>query len=128
MKRILVVDDNPAVRDLLVDFLTSRGYEVESCQDGDAALLWLSENRPDALLLDLCLPGTSGADVLAKARDLYSDLPVMIISGGGDETLARQELGKETYDFLPKPFDLPTLAKRLAARLQVAEQPAKAAR
>ncbi len=80
------------------------------------------------LLLDLFMPGTKGVDVLANAKGLYPDLPVMVISGGADEALARRTLREGAFDFLLKPFDLGTLERHLATKLSFMDEPAKAER
>ena len=121
MKKILVVDDDEKVRNLLVRFLSGLGYQLQSAADGDAALAQLEKERPDTLLLDLVMPGASGLEVLRGARQLYPDLPVIILSGQADEELARQALKAGAYDFFLKPFDLKAVEEHLSTKLGLLE-------
>lgn len=121
MKKILVVDDDEKIRSVLIRFLSNLGYRVDSAADGDSALAQLQKDRPDALLLDLVMPGIGGLEVLEKATKLYPDLPIIILSGRADEDLARQTLQGGAYDFFLKPFDLQVVEERLSAKLELME-------
>ncbi len=82
--RILVVDDDPAVRALLSRYLQLEGYEVIEASDGAAALDSIKEHPPDLVLLDRVLPGEDGLDVLTRLRR-ENDVPVILLTGLGDE-------------------------------------------
>lgn len=86
--KILVVDDETEVRDLLVDLLNKEDYLSKSCASGEAALDLLKTESFDAVLLDIKLSGISGLEVLKNIRDTYKNLPVVMITGFGyDEDL-----------------------------------------
>lgn len=107
MSKILIVDDDPSVRDLLADLLVLEGHEVRQACSGPEALEEIDRDRPDCLLLDIMMPGMSGHEVLATVR--HSDggptLPVVMLSAAAeDEQAWRAWTGGVDY-FLPKPFD-----------------------
>jgi DNA-binding NtrC family response regulator len=117
MSRILIVDDEPPVREVLTVFLENRGYDAHAVEDGESALAWLESNRPDMVLLDVRMPGMNGLEVLREATRLHPDLPVIMISGYADEDIAREALNQGAYDFFLKPFDLGMVEMRLSTRL-----------
>jgi len=117
MKQILIVDDEVSICDLLLTFLRRQGYQADAVHDGEAALEWLAANNSDMLLLDIRMPGISGMDVLKKTRQLYPELPVIVISGYADEVLARKALREGAHDFFFKPFDLNTVEARIFTKL-----------
>jgi DNA-binding response OmpR family regulator len=110
--RVLIVDDDPAVRGLLSDLLTGQGYTVETASTGAAALVAARERQLDAILLDLNLPGTlDGRGVLGA---IGQEIPVIVITGG-DVVIARSMLRTSAFDVIAKPFDLHHLSERVAA-------------
>jgi len=107
MSKILVVDDDPNVRDLLADLLALEGHDVYLAGSGSEALDAISRDRPDCLLLDIMMPGMSGHEVLANVRrdDGGPTLPVVMLSAAAEDDQAwRAWTGGVDY-FLPKPFD-----------------------
>jgi DNA-binding NtrC family response regulator len=117
MSRILIVDDEAPIREVLSTFLEDIGYEAHALADGESAINWLREEKPDLILLDVRMPGMSGLDVLKNARQLYPEMPVIMISGYADEDLAREALQEGAYDFFLKPFELSVIEARLFAKL-----------
>lgn len=115
--RILVVDDEEDVRDLLTRFLTRRGYLVESVGDGEEAVEYILENSPDIVLLDIRLPKVDGLKVLRRLQEEGSDVAVITMSGVADEDTARKSLELGAADFITKPFNLPYLETSLLAKL-----------
>ncbi len=115
--RILVVDDEEDVRDLLSRFLTRRGYLVESVGDGEEAVEYILENSPDIVLLDIRLPKVDGLKVLRRLQEEGSDVAVITMSGVADEDTARKSLELGAADFITKPFNLPYLETSLLAKL-----------
>ena len=118
--RILVADDDPDIRDVLKRVLSARGCQVETVADGEAALEALRREPPDALLLDLELPGLSGLEVLSRIKEEGLDVVVITMSG---HPVAERHLGPDSVklgasDFILKPFDLAHLENTLLARLQ----------
>lgn len=112
--RILVVDDDQALRDLLIDYLTTNGYIVDAAGDGVQMHERMSKSMPDAIVLDLMLPGEDG---LSLARELRktSDIPILMLSARGEEIdrVVGLEIGAD--DYLPKPFSPRELLARLRA-------------
>ena len=114
--RVLVVDDEGPVRELLVDFLQARGYVVEGAASAVEGVAAARERPPDVVLLDLNMPGAaSGFDVVAT---LARDRPVIMISGAHDKELAREALKRGAFDYVTKPFDLARVATIVAAALE----------
>ena len=119
--RILVVDDDPEVRHLLVETLTRCDYQVQESVSGQDALAMLSERDDfDLVLLDQNLPGKSGYDVLRelKAAARTPDLPVIFLSAQADARNKVRGLELGAVDFVSKPFDLDELVARVAGALR----------
>jgi len=104
-RRLLVVDDDPDICDLLRDRLESEGFEVETAADGETALRLLADTPVDGLLLDIALPGVDGFDVLRQLRPTRPTLPVVMMTAveALDRAMAAVEAGAQGY--LLKPFD-----------------------
>ena len=86
--KILIVDDEEAVRDLFVELLKKEGHTTYACATGEETIELLKKENFDVVLLDIKLPGISGLEVLKNIRDTYKDLPVVMITGFGyDEDL-----------------------------------------
>jgi two-component system, OmpR family, response regulator TctD len=113
--KILLVEDNEAMRTTLARTLGLRGMQVSTCADGSLALAAWRSSEPDVVLLDLSLPGRDGLQVLADARKLGLATPVLILTARG--TVGDRILGLNTGadDYLPKPFDLDELEARVRA-------------
>ena len=117
--RILVVDDEPAVRDSLRRALELEGYEVEVAVDGESALIELGEPRhPDAVILDILMPGVDGLEVCRRIRAVGDQVPVLMLTARAevDSRVAGLDAGAD--DYLPKPFALAELLARLRALLR----------
>jgi len=118
--RILVVDDDPALRELLADYLGASGFVVDVAGDGRQMHERMAAARPDALVLDLMLPGDDG---LTLARELRrtSTLPILMLSARGEEIdrVVGLEMGAD--DYLGKPFSPRELLARLRALLRRAQ-------
>ncbi len=103
--RILIIDDDDLVRGSLKMFLLRRGYLVEIAEGGPQGLEALVRSRPDAVLLDLRMPGMDGLEVLAKIREIDGDIPVIVASGAGVMGDVVESLRLGAWDFLLKPFE-----------------------
>ena len=103
--RILIVDDQAAVREELAYALAYEGYETSEARDGDAALAAVDKTAFQVVLLDIKMPGLDGMQVLLQLRKDHPDLPVIMISGHGDIETAVVAVKQGAADFLPKPFD-----------------------
>jgi two-component system response regulator MprA len=116
--RILVVDDDRAVRESLRRSLTFNGYTVDLASDGAEALEQLSNARPDALVLDVMMPRVDGLAVCRRLRSTGDDLPVLVLTARDSvsERVAGLDAGAD--DYLAKPFALEELLARLRALLR----------
>ena len=91
--RVLVIDDNPEVVDILVTLLGEEGYRVQSALSSDEGLKLFIQSRPDIVLLDITLAGDmNGVDVLKRMRSIEPTARVLMVSGAADLTLAREAL------------------------------------
>src|SRR5689334_10100057 len=106
MSRILIVDDDPLVRSTLGTYLEDAGYRVEAAVDGYAAEELIAADPPDLLITDVVLPGLVGWSLLARARRIHPDLPVLLLSGI-QSSPAGLHLGSSSTRtaFLSKPCD-----------------------
>ena len=115
---ILVVDDDPALRELLQRYLSEQGYRVSGAEDGSAMDRFLAENTPDLVILDLMLPGEDGLSIAKRLRISHDALPILMLSARGDEVdrIVGLEVGAD--DYLPKPFNPRELLARIRAVLR----------
>jgi DNA-binding response OmpR family regulator len=115
--RVLVVDDEPMVRDVLTRYLARSGYSVSSAGDGEAALVAFEEQPPDLVLLDLMLPRLDGIEVFRRIRRLGST-PVIMLTAKGSEAdrIAGLDLGAD--DYVAKPFSPREIVARVRAVLR----------
>ena len=115
--RILVVDDDPAVRRSIDRALRLEGYDVVAVPSGGEALEALAQAPPDALILDLGLPDLDGVDVIQALR-IWSKVPIIVLSGrsGAAEKVAALDAGAD--DYVTKPFSMNELLARLRAVLR----------
>ena len=109
--RVLVVDDDPAIRKLIVAALRRDGYEFAEASNGREALDAMRGRRPDVVVLDLMMPILSGWDVLQEREQdkQLKDIPVIIVSANRDPAVATA-VDKGICAFLPKPFDIGALS------------------
>ncbi|NMO92587.1 response regulator [Actinomycetospora sp. TBRC 11914] len=118
--RVLVVDDDEAVRTLASWQLESDGFAVDQAGDGEEALTAIDADRPDLVVLDLTMPGVGGLDVLRRVRGATATeaLPVIVLSGRSGETdrIVGLDLGAD--DYLVKPFSPGELAARVRSVLR----------
>ena len=116
--RILVVDDDQAVRDSLRRSLAFNGYDVELAGDGLAALESIARSRPDAVVLDVMMPRLDGLEACRRLRSAGEDLPILVLTARDavSDRVAGLDAGAD--DYLPKPFALEELLARLRALLR----------
>jgi len=117
-RRILVVEDEPAVARGVKDALGFNGYSVEVADDGSRAYRRARSQSFDLIVLDLMLPGLSGLDVLAKLRGEGVTAPILILTAKGDETSRVQGLDLGADDYVVKPFSVKELVARVGAHLR----------
>jgi CheY-like chemotaxis protein len=106
---VLVVDDEQLVRDLLVQFLSLRGYRAFGVKDGSEALAMVEQGAPDLILLDLMLRGMNGVEVLRRLRDKNFSGAIIIITGSYDEELLQEAWSLHPQEVIGKPVDLEKL-------------------
>ena len=128
MTRCLLVDDDPAIRSLLLDYLQGFGLTVEAVADGAAARKRVQQGGLDVLLLDLMLPGENGLSLCQWVKRSHPELQVVMLTAQGDplSRVLGLELGAD--DYLPKPFEPRELLARLQTVLRRARAPAGATR
>lgn len=102
--RVLVVDDEPALRRSLARVLSAENFDVLTAEDGAAALSLLQTTRVDVVLLDVMMPGMSGMDVLARIKKAHTEVEVVMMTGFADIDTAVAAVRQGAYNFLTKPF------------------------
>ena len=117
MTKVLIVDDDPNINELVKIYFEADGFNTISCLDGATALKIIDEKDPDFIILDLMLPGMSGFDVLRELRKV-SDVPVIMLTARGDtlDQVVGLELGAD--DYVTKPFEPQELIARVKAILR----------
>jgi two-component system phosphate regulon response regulator OmpR len=115
--RVLLIDDDARLVEMLGEYLRSRGYQVDACGDGESGLLAQGRADWDAVILDVMLPGIDGLEVCRRMR-ARSQVPILMLTARGDDMdrIIGLELGAD--DYLPKPFNPRELLARLAAILR----------
>jgi two-component system response regulator MprA len=116
--RLLVVDDDPAVRDALALVLGLDGFEVATACDGREAMRTLAQQRPDAVVLDVLMPGLDGLEVCRRMRATGDRTPVLMLTARAEVTERVQGLEVGADDYLVKPFAREELVARLRALLR----------
>lgn len=114
MKKIMIIDDDVSIGNMLEEVLTREAYQVLRAYSGTEALLLLSSHKPDLVLLDLMLPGLGGEDVLPQIKEI----PVIIMSAKIDVENKVELLLGGAADYITKPFDIKELVARIAVQLR----------
>lgn len=113
---VLVVDDDPGIVKLLKDFLFSRGLKVLTANSGEEAVAALVQ-KPVTILLDMTMPGMDGLMTLQKIKATHPRLPVIMVSGIGDEATVQEALDAGAYDYVTKPFNLEYLETMVLTKI-----------
>ncbi|WP_454692234.1 response regulator [Achromobacter aloeverae] len=113
---ILVIDDDPIVRNLIVECLQTLGYQVRQAADGESGLRLLEERPPDLLMVDFIMPGMNGAEVIERVRAERPELPIILATGYVDAQVSDELLQRELI--LQKPFDIDDLAAMVRQALR----------
>ena len=119
---ILVVDDERHVSEMLEEYFVGLGYAVSVATTGHEALRLAAASRPDAVLLDMHLPDTTGDQMLAKLRALDSSLPVVMLSGDAEDDTAREMVAAGALQYLQKPFDFARLRRTIAEAVEAGRE------
>jgi two-component system, OmpR family, KDP operon response regulator KdpE len=122
-ERVLVIDDEPQIRRALRTALGAHGYVVEVAADGASGLEAIATWAPDAVVLDLVMPGTDGFEVLRQTRT-WSSVPIVVLSARGQEADKVAALDGGADDYLTKPFGMGELLARLRVALRHRREPA----
>lgn len=117
MKKILIVEDEPEIRELLCHYLTHEGYEVVGTEDGVTALSSFSKEPFDLVLLDIMIPKIDGFGVCEVIKK-QSDVPVIFLSALGDEQSLLKGYDVLADDYVTKPFSMPVLLRKVHAILR----------
>jgi DNA-binding response OmpR family regulator len=121
MQRILVVEDDKNLRNLIRDYLTKAGYQVITAQDGKDALSQWRQNLADLVILDVMMPGIDGYEVLEYIRE-ESDVPVIFLTAKGELEDRIQGFETGADDYMTKPFSIKELLMRMRAILKRTEE------
>ncbi len=116
--RILVVDDDRAVREALRRTLTLAGYEVQMAEDGGQALALVGQSAPDAVVLDVGMPGIDGLEVCRRLRGLGNRVPILMLTARDEVSDRIDGLDVGADDYMSKPFDVGELKARIRALLR----------
>ncbi len=112
-KRILVVDDSEVIQDVLKEFLRPN-YAVETVDNAARAMAAINQHKPDAILMDVRMPGVDGISLLKSLRQMGVQTPVFVMTGYDSNPVAIDALQHGATCYLPKPFDLLHLEELLA--------------
>ena len=120
--RVLIVDDEPVLADILSEHLADRGYEPETAVRGEDALEIVAQRPPDVVLLDITMPGIDGVTVLKRIQELDLAVPVIMVTGNGDEAIARETLRLGAFDYITKPVGFDRLDEVLSTAIAMRGQ------
>jgi DNA-binding response OmpR family regulator len=117
MRKILIIEDDPIVGEMLQMYLSEEGFEVKRVEDSEAGLLELETMQPDILILDLMLPGVNGAEFCQALRSI-SQVPILMISMKTEVAVRINALEAGADDYLCKPFSMKELKAKVSAMLR----------
>jgi len=103
--RILIIDDESAIRDSFSEYLEDEGYQVQTAADGDQGLKLIESNPPDMVLTDLRMPHTDGLEVLKRGKDITRNIPFIVISGTGEISDIVGAIRAGAWDYITKPLN-----------------------
>lgn len=106
MATILIIDDEKSIRKTLSEILSYEGYKIDEASDGEEGLKKFKEKTYDLVICDIKMPKLDGIEFLEKAKEVNSDVPIIIISGHGNIETAVEAVKKGAYDYISKPPDL----------------------
>lgn len=116
--RLLVIDDDLGILNLLQSLLTKEGYDLVTADCGREGLAALEREQPDLILLDVQMPGMSGFEVLTEIRQRHPSVPVIMVTGYGSEDVATQALRLGADDYVAKPLRLRNICFRIESNLE----------
>lgn len=119
VNKVLVVDDEPSVCEVLGEFLQSTGYQVEIAYSGDEAVATYKNSRPDVVLLDVRMPGKDGLETLREIKAFDPSAIVIMVTAVHKENVVRQALDDGAADYITKPINPQSL--ELAIRTKISQ-------
>jgi DNA-binding response OmpR family regulator len=117
LKKVLVVDDEPSVCEVLKEFLQNNGYNVEVAYSGDEAIAAYQKDRPDVVLLDVRMPGKDGLETLREIKSLDSSATVIMVTAVHKENVVRQAMDDGAADYITKPINPQSLELAIRTKL-----------
>ncbi len=116
-RKILVIDDEASIGEMIRDYLADEGYEVWISTDIDEGLAVLAQEKPSLVLLDVMLPGIGGVECLKQIKKRFPQTIVVMLSGLHDEDTAKQAIRLGAYDYVTKPFNLSFFQANILSRV-----------
>lgn len=107
--KIMVVDDEPFIREMMEEFLSLQGHDVFSASSGEEAISQLADKDPDMVLLDIWLPGINGFETLARIKEVNPKVRIVMLSAFGDEDTVNEALEMGASFYLQKPIEFKKL-------------------
>ena len=117
MRKILVVDDELSLCELIKDYLDEEGYRTFIATTAAGGLAAVKKELPDLILLDILMPEVGGLECLKRIKQLHPETIVVVMSGLNDEEIARQAIRRGAFDYIHKPFNLRDLQERILDRI-----------
>ncbi len=114
---ILVVDDEGEVRQLVAEFLESRGYRALTAATGAEAIAAVERDQPDLILMDIMMPQMNGLEALRRIRQVDRQVGIIMLTAVEDEAIAKESMQGEAYDYITKPLDFGYLELAIFTRL-----------
>ena len=118
--KILLVDDEPEIREFLMGFFESKGFRVFQAENGEEALLVVAKEKPNTVLLDISMPGMDGILTLKKIREMDPAVGVVMATSINDDKIMREATRLGAYAYVLKPFDLQYLELVVLTRMKIA--------
>jgi CheY-like chemotaxis protein len=119
--KVLVVDDEPEIRQILVEFLSRRGYDVSMASGGAEAVAVVRTSRPDLVLLDVAMPEMDGVETLRRIVAIQPALSVIMVTANADIGTTSRLLALGAVDYVPKPIDLDYLDQAVSTQVTAAQ-------
>ena len=119
MSKLLIIDDDEALRTTLKLYLKDEGYELFDADGGRSALDQLEKINPDIVLCDIKMPDMSGLDVLDKIKEFNAGIQVIMITAFNDVNSTITAMQKNAFDYVTKPLDIPSLKEKLKKALEI---------
>ena len=117
-KKVLIVDDEPAICNMLKEFLTIKGYKVSTVLSAEEAMKKVKKEKPHVVLLDIRMPGTDGIEVLKRIKEIDKNIPIVVmITAVNDNIVAKKCIEMGAADYITKPLGLGYLENVLMVKL-----------